>query len=321
MSKKKINAWTIIKILSWTESYFHKHSIDSPRLTSELLLAYCLGIKRLDLYLQHDRPLSKNELSNFKALIQKRKENQPLAYIIGEKGFYESDFKVTKDVLIPRPDTETIVEQALKILEIDQKNKIQKTVLELGTGSGAIIISLAKKMLAKKMLAKKMLAKKLLAKKLLAKKLPDNFYFASDISFQALAIAKKNSKNIVSNKISFFASNWFSSLKNIPQLDLIISNPPYIPSNDILNLAPEIRKFEPMVALDGGNDGLDCFRAILKDAYNYLVPGGVILFEIGFDQKRGLHDIVNKYVQYKNVKFIKDLAGHNRVAVIRMENH
>jgi len=292
MSKKENNAWTIIKILSWTESYFHKHSIDSPRLTGELLLAYCLDIKRLDLYLQHDRPLNKNELSNFKALIQKRKENQPLAYIIGKKGFYESDFKVTKDVLIPRPDTETIVEQALKILEIDQKNKKPKTVLELGTGSGAIIISLAKE-------------------------IPDNFYFASDISFPALAIAKKNAHNIISNKISFFASNWFTSLKNIPQLDLIISNPPYIPSNDILNLAPEIRKFEPMLALDGGKDGLDCFRAILKDAYNYLVPGGEILFEMGFDQKNGLRNIVNQYAQYKTVKFIKDLAGHNRVAVIK----
>jgi release factor glutamine methyltransferase len=160
-----MNDWTIIKLLSWTESYFQSHSIDSPRLTGELLLACSLDIKRLDLYLQHDRPLNKNELSDFKALIKKRVENQPLAYIIGEKGFYESDFEVTKDVLIPRPDTETIVEQALKILNIDKKNR-PWNILELGTGSGAIIISLAKEK-------------------------PHNHYFASDFSIAALEIAKK----------------------------------------------------------------------------------------------------------------------------------
>ena len=284
-----MNSWTIIKLLSWTESYFKDHSIDSPRLTGELLLAHTLDIKRLDLYLQHDRPLSKKELSNFKALIKKRVENQPLAYIVGEKGFYDSDFIVTRDVLIPRPDTETIVEQAIK--ELKQNNKPCK-ILELGTGSGAIIISIALKM-------------------------PDNYYFASDFSSAALEVAQKNARKIVKHEIKFFASDWFAALHEKPCFDLIISNPPYIPSKDIAQLAPEIRKFEPMLALDGGKDGLDSFRIILKNADNYLAPGGVILFEMGFDQKEGLINIVNKYSQYKSIKFIKDLAGHNRVAVIK----
>ena len=160
-----MNDWTIFKLLSWTESYFQSHCIDSPRLTGELLLAYTLDIKRLDLYLQHDRPLNNNELSHFKALIKKRAANQPLAYIVGEKGFYESDFEVTKDVLIPRPDTEAIVEQALKVLNVDIKNR-PWNILELGTGSGAIIISLVKEK-------------------------PQNHYFASDLSAAALEIAKK----------------------------------------------------------------------------------------------------------------------------------
>jgi len=167
-----LNDWTIIKILSWTESYFNNYSIDSPRLTAELLLTHCLGIKRLDLYLQHDRPLQKNELSSYKVLIKRRIQNEPLAYITGEKGFFESDFEVSKDVLIPRPDTETIVEEALKILNTGGGDFKPKTVLELGTGSGAIIVSLAKV-------------------------LSDHIYFASDISQTALAIAqKKFSKNI-----------------------------------------------------------------------------------------------------------------------------
>lgn len=286
-----MNDWTIIKLLSWTESYFQSHSIDSPRLTGELLLAYSLDIKRLDLYLQHDRPLNKNELSHFKALIKKRAENQPLAYITGEKSFYESDFEVTKDVLIPRPDTETIVEQALKILNVNKKNR-PWNILELGTGSGAIIISLAKEK-------------------------SHNYYFASDFSIAALEIAKKNAEKIISNKINFFCTDWFSSIKESMQFDLIISNPPYIPSSDIAKLEPEIRKFEPMLALDGGKDGLKSFRFILKKAHCYLAPGGVILLEIGFDQKDGLINIVNKYSLYQSIKFIKDLAGHNRVALIK----
>jgi len=286
-----MNEWTIIKLLSWTESYFQSHSIDSPRLTGELLLAYSLDIRRLDLYLQHDRPLNKNELSHFKALIKKRTENQPLAYITGEKGFYESDFEVTKDVLIPRPDTETIVEQALKILNVN-KNNSPWNILELGTGSGAIIISLAKEK-------------------------PHNHYFASDFSIAALEIAKNNAEKIINNKINFFCTDWFASIKESMQFDLIISNPPYIPSSDIAKLEPEIREFEPMLALDGGKDGLNSFKVILKKAHCCLAPGGVILLEIGFDQKDRLINIVNKYSLYQSIKFIKDFAGHNRVALIK----
>jgi len=211
LSKKKLNDWTIIKILSWTESYFKDHPVDSPRLTAEMLLAHCLGIKRLDLYLQYDRPLQKNELSDFKVLIKRRVKNEPLAYIIGEKGFFESDFEVSSKVLIPRPDTETIVEEALKILKICKESVKPKVVLELGTGSGAIIVSLAKA-------------------------INDHLYYACDISPAALVVAKKNAQKIIKNKISFFAGSWFLSLKRVQQFDLIVSNPPYIPTKDIQTL-------------------------------------------------------------------------------------
>ncbi|MBU8848041.1 MAG: peptide chain release factor N(5)-glutamine methyltransferase [Desulfobacterales bacterium] len=291
-----MNDWTIIKILAWTESYLKKHFIDSPRLTAQMLLAHSLGLKRLDLYLQHDRPLQKNELSAFKLLIKRRIQNEPVAYITGEKGFFESDFKVTSEVLIPRPDTETLVEEALKVLNTCQDNLKPKTVLELGTGSGAVIISLAKAAL-------------------------DHLYFASDISVTALLIAKKNAEKIapktINGKIRFFAGDWFSSLKEIPQFDLIVSNPPYIQTREIQNLQPEIRQFEPMLALDGGRDGLDCFRYILNGAHRYLVPGGKILLEMGFDQKEGVRNISKLYPQYQSIEFIRDLAGHNRVVLIK----
>lgn len=285
-----MNDWTIIKILSWTESYLKNYSIDSPRLTAEMLLAYCLGAKRLDLYLQYDRPLQTNELSDFKALIKRRIQNEPVAYIVGEKGFFESDFEVKKGVLIPRPDTETLVEQALKLLNTCHDKPM--TVLELGTGSGAIIVSLAKAF-------------------------PRHAYFASDISMAALAIAKKNSEKIAGDKICFFSGSWFLPLEKTPRFDLIVSNPPYIPSGDIQTLQSEIRLFEPVLALDGGKDGFACYRSILTRAHHYLVPGGTLLLEIGSDQKKGLENILKRVSGYEQTDFIRDLAGHHRVALIK----
>lgn len=300
LSENTLNDWTIIKTLAWTDTYFKDHFIDSPRLTAEILLAHCLGLKRLDLYLQHDRPLQKNELTVFKRFIRRRVNNEPVAYITGEKGFFESDFKVAPDVLIPRPDTETIVEKALKLLMSDPGNAGPMSVLELGTGSGAIIVSLAKAS-------------------------PGHLYFACDISVKALRVAKKNAENILSkienSRISFFAGNWFSSLKQDRDLekkfDLIISNPPYIPTKDIAELPAEIKQFEPLLALDGGTDGLDCITCILASAHNFLVPGGILLLEMGFDQKTGVRHIFNQCPQYQAIEFIKDMAGHNRVVLIK----
>lgn len=279
-------------ILSRTESYFKEHSIDSPRLTAEMLLAHSLDLKRLDLYLQHDRPLQQNELSDYKSLIRRRIQNEPVAYIIGEKGFFESDFEVARNVLIPRPETEILVEEALKLLNHDPCDFCTQKVLELGAGSGAIIVSLAKAA-------------------------PRHLYMANDISLPALEIAKKNACRIVGNRIGFFAGDWFSPLKDRPGFDLIVSNPPYIPLADIRELAPEIRKYEPKIALDGGDDGLLCFRTILKEAHQYLVPGGILLLEMGFDQKEGLENIMKQSPEYESIEFINDLSGHNRVAKIK----
>ncbi len=284
--------WTIIKILSWTESYFKEHSIDSPRLAAEIILAYSLDVNRLDLYLQHDRPLEKKELSNFKVLIKRRIQNEPVAYITGEKGFYESDFKVGRGVLIPRPDTEILVETAINILNNSSTVDAHQKVLELGVGSGAIIVSLAKVF-------------------------PDLLCFAGDISFDALAIARQNSKNIAKDRVSFFSGSWFEAIRQDSLFDLIVSNPPYIPTEDIKNLQAEIHKFEPMLALDGGRDGLDCYREIFKNAYSYLAFGGILLLEMGFDQKEGLTKIFEQYPEYESIEFIQDLAGHNRVVKIK----
>jgi release factor glutamine methyltransferase len=282
-------------MLSWTESYFKDHSIDSPRLASEMILAHSLGIQRIDLYLQYDRPLEKHELSDFKALIKRRVQNEPVAYITGERGFYESEFKVAKGVLIPRADTETLVEEAVRLLKKALAQNITQKVLELGTGSGAIIVSLAKA-------------------------LPEHFYFANDVSLDALGIAKINAENIADDKVSFFSGSWFKALKSDFLFDLIVSNPPYIPTGDIKTLEAQIHAFEPMLALDGGSDGLDCYREIFADAHSHLIPGGVLLVEMGFDQKEGLQGIFEQYPEYESIEFIQDLAGHNRVVKIKKIN-
>lgn len=298
--------WTIIKVLEWTESYFkqqtqpdssdqlknNSHSyvqVDSPRLTAEILLAHILGLKRIDLYLQHDRPLEKKELADFKAAIKKRLAGEPVAYITGVKGFWEAEFEVAPGVLIPRPDTETLVEEALKFLNTEKRST---KILELGAGSGAIVVSLAQAR-------------------------PEHFYVANDLSQAALAVCQKNNKKICQGAVHLFGGSWFDAIRKGVEFDLIVSNPPYIATPVIEILQPEVRLHEPLSALDGGSDGLYCYRNILKEAHHYLKEDGQMLLEIGFDQKQGVETIVEQVGRYQNPEFIKDLAGHDRVAKLK----
>lgn len=282
--------WTVLKLIAWTETYFARHQIDSPRLTAEILLGFCLGVRRLDLYLQHDRPMEKQELARFRSLIQRRKNREPVAYITGEKGFFESSFQVAPGVLIPRPDTETLVTVTLDLLAAAPQRP--KTVLELGVGSGAIVVSLAKAD-------------------------PENRYFAGDISAAALDAAQKNASREGVVHIHFFKGSWFTPLAARPFFDVIVSNPPYIPTKDIVGLMPEVKDHEPVIALDGGPDGLDCICKILAQACDYLLPGGDLVLEMGFDQKPGIIAAVDTYPGYEIVEFIRDLAGHDRVAHLK----
>lgn len=281
--------WSILKLLNWTQSYFESHNIDSPRLTAEILLAHTLNIKRLDLYLQYDRPLERGELARFKGLIKKRIQKIPVAYITGQKGFYESDFDVTPDVLIPRPDTEILVESALKAL--DPKGSGPKKVLELGTGSGAIVVSLAREE-------------------------PSHSYFATDVSPAAAGMAVKNAEKLLDVPIRFCVGPWFDMFGKQARFDMIVSNPPYIPTRQINKLTGEVQT-EPRLALDGGYDGLDCYRIILENAFGHLADDGRLLLEIGYDQRRQLQGMIEEFSCYQPPEFIKDLAGHDRVVVVK----
>ncbi len=283
--------WTILNLLSWTESYFKKYGIDSPRLTAEILLGFCLNIRRLDLYLQYDRPLQDDELKRFKALIKRRVGREPVAYITGTRGFYESDFSVSPGVLIPRPETELMVEKASPFLEKDLGRPWR--VLELGVGSGAVIVSVARMF-------------------------PLHIYVASDISRAALEVAGKNAKAFLETPVHFFKGSWFDPLCETARFDMILSNPPYIPAKDIEGLAPEVKNHEPLAALDGGPDGLDAIRTILCTAPRFLAPGGVILMEMGFDQAQGVTDIALETEAYEFVTVFKDLSGLDRLFLGRV---
>jgi release factor glutamine methyltransferase len=292
-SKSGATVWNIVKLLKWTTSYFKSHGIDSPRATAEILLAHILKLKRIDLYLQYDQPLCSDELTRFKVLIKRRVKREPVAYIVGVKEFWSMDFIVTRNVLIPRPETECLVEAAISVLHQDSKQNAKGKslrVLELGTGSGAIILALASQH-------------------------TEHLYFASDRSLQAVALAQENAgRHGLDKAVDFFCGDWLAPLSNDRhRFDMIISNPPYIRTGAIGRLQPEIYKFEPIAALDGDEDGLLCLRLIIDSAYRYLNPGGSLILEIGHDQKTEVKKTIDRCGNYEQVVFKKDYSGWDRV--------
>jgi len=286
--------WTILSLIKWATGYFTAHGIDSPRATAEILLATLLNLKRIDLYLRYDQPLLNSELSGFKSLIKRRINREPVAYIIGKKDFWSLELEITPDVLIPRPDTETLVEAALSCLgPADAPPDPAGQVLELGTGSGAIVLALASER-------------------------PAYRYIATDISLCSLQVARKNARrHQLDAAVQFVAGNWLDPFSpDRPVFDMIVSNPPYIPSGDIPGLQPEVSRFEPMLALDGRSDGLHAIRRIIFSAHSLLKPQGVLLLEMGFNQKSAVAEVIQECGRYPRFHFLKDYAGHNRVVVI-----
>ncbi len=244
--------WTVLRILEWTSDYFRQQGIESSRLDAELLLAETLDLDRVGLYLHYDRPLDRNELTAYRALVKRRAGREPVAYILGRVEFWSLPFRVTPDVLIPRPDTEVLIEEALQHIEGECR------ILDIGLGSGAIAIALAHE-----------------------KK--DAAVAGIDISPQAVAIAGENARrNGVADRVDFSLGN-LEDFSGGPY-DLIVSNPPYIPHADLQNLMPDVRDYEPAAALDGGTDGFEAYRAILGQAPGELAKGGRLLVEVGLGQ-------------------------------------
>jgi len=285
--------WTILKLLKWTTAYFKSRNISEPRASGEILLAHVLKCSRIDLYLRYDQPLEKEELSRFKSLIKRRLDHEPTAYIVGHREFWSLDLTVSTDVLIPRPETECLVEAVLERFP-GQREASSKRVLELGCGSGAISIALAVER-------------------------PDWRFFALDRSVRAVQAALVNAGKLQPvHGIRLFCSNWFDALRPDRQaFDVVVSNPPYIPTRDIQGLQPEIINYEPAAALDGGVDGLDCLQHIIRRAHHFLRPGGMLFLEIGHDQGRSVEQIANETDEYDSFQIVRDHSGYDRVVCIR----
>ncbi|MEJ2657070.1 MAG: peptide chain release factor N(5)-glutamine methyltransferase [Desulfobacterales bacterium] len=289
--------WTIIKLLKWATSYFNSHNIDRPRAEAEILLSHALNLRRIDLYLQYDQPLYSDDLKRFKALIKRRINREPVAYIVGTKEFWSMDFAVSKKVLIPRPETEFLVEVALDLLPKESASGsvlTPKRILELGTGSGAVILSLASMR-------------------------PRHRFFGTDRIWAAIQLARKNAaRHGLESIVEFVCADWLEPFSTERfALDMIISNPPYVPSRLIGSLQPEITGYEPISALDGGEDGLSCLRHIINHAHLYLRGHGNLLLEIGHDQKNDVLRLINQCAAYEHIVFIKDYSGYDRVVQMR----
>ncbi len=275
--------WTVIDLLKWTADYLEEKNFDHARLNAERLLGHVLHWRRVDLYLQFDRPLSADELTAFKQLLKRRLNHEPLQYIIGESEFFSLSFLVGPGVLIPRPETELLVEKAIEFAHPADGCRI----LDLGTGSGCIAISLAVH-------------------------LPQAHIVAIDKSAKALELAQTNARrNGVADRIEFLSWDFTSPTSPFTAaFDIVVANPPYIRQNDYERLPKEIKNFEPMEALLAGKDGLDGYRAIQRRLAEWLNPGGRAFLEIGADQGK---EILRLFPQ---ANLLSDLSGRHRLAII-----
>ncbi len=272
--------WTLLRRLRWTTNFFDEKGIDNPRLDAELLLAHCLDLDRVGLYLNYDRPLTAVELDTIRPLVKRRGQREPLQYLLGSTEFWSLKFKVTPDVLIPRADTEILIEEALS------HAAAAGSLLDVGTGSGAIVISLATE-------------------------LSDWTLTGLDISPQALRVARDN---VASHQLEQRVKLVEGDLAELPQqqYDLIVSNPPYIARSEWDELMPEVRCFEPELALLAESDGLICYQQLAAQAAQHLSPDGWLLVEIGCRQATAVQDLFSA-AGLTNLFVRDDYSGQPRV--------
>jgi release factor glutamine methyltransferase len=276
---------TVLEAITSATEFLEKKGIKSPRLNSELLLSHILNCKRLDLYLSFERPLQKNEIDGYRELLKRRSKFEPLQYIIGKVEFYGLDFVINASVLIPRPETELLVDTIIGTVN----RNARLAILDIGTGSGNIAIALAKN-------------------------LPYSKVVGLDINSETIETAKKNAKlNEVENRLMFVKKNIFNSIDiGDNHFDVVVSNPPYVSSEDFVGLEPELRLFEPKLALTDNGDGLKFYRKISYLANSLLKDGGKLFFEIGAGQSESVKQILTKN-NFKNIIVKKDYSDIERI--------
>ncbi len=298
-------AWTVRRVLEWTTGHLKKHGSDTARLDAEILLAHARGCQRIQLYTAYDEPLADAVRATMRDLVQRRAQAEPVAYLVGHREFFSLNFRVTRDVLIPRPDTETLVIEIIegvKTLVAARTSSGQTAglvrVLDLCTGSGCVAIAVAKNCQLTKL---------------------NVTVAATDISSAALSIARENSvANKIDDRIEFFEGDLFAPLAAAAKFDIIAGNPPYIPSAEIDTLDAEVAKHEPRLALDGGSTGLSVFERLIAAAPQHAAPGALFLMEMSPEQAEPLQQRLNAHGGYTDVTVRRDLAGRPRIIKARI---
>jgi release factor glutamine methyltransferase len=287
--------WTIRRLLEWTTPFFTRKGLDSPRLSAELLLSHVLKVPRIKLYTDYERLLSDPDLAAFRALVQRAVEHEPIAYLTGVAHFFGLEFQVTRDVLIPRPETETIVEHVLQLVR-NQAGLEAPRVLDLCTGSGCVAAAIAHHLKSATVLA-------------------------TDISPAAVEVARRNIERLgLSGRVVVEQGDLYDALAKVVDIQpfhLIVSNPPYIPTAQIPQLDRNVRDYEPPAALDGGPDGLAVHRRILAHAADRLLPQGRIFLEIAFDQGEAARQLLAGYPDLDEPRILKDDGARDRVLTAR----
>lgn len=281
-------SWRLLDILENTSRFFAAKGLENARLQAELLLASVLGVKRLDLYLQFDRPLHPSEVDRYREYVRQRLRRVPVQYITGVAAFRHLELAVTPAVLIPRPETEVLVEVALELLPEGGR------VLDLCCGSGAVALSLAQEVAAADVVA-------------------------ADVSAAALEAAKANGQHCgLAERVEWHCGDLFAPLCGTEPFDLIAANPPYVRRDDLAQLAPEVRDYEPHLALDGGEDGLAYHRRIAQEAADFMRPGGYLLLEVGDGQSATVADLLTRSERLTEVQIRPDLNQIPRVVVAQL---
>jgi release factor glutamine methyltransferase len=290
-------SWTIRRLLEWTVPFFTRKEVDSPRLSAELLLSHVLRVPRIRLYTDYERPLSEPDLARYRELVRRAAEQEPIAYLTGRAHFFSLEFDVTRDVLIPRPDTETLVENVLQFVRAAPPGFESPRVLDLCTGSGCIAAAVAHH-------------------------LKSSTVVATDLSERAVAVARRNVEKLkLSDRVTVETGDLFepiSRMVDAQPFDLIVANPPYIATGKIDSLPRSVREYEPIAALDGGIDGLMLHRRILDGAADRVRAGGRVYLEIAFDQKDEVLNLAKQHeTSFGDARVLRDHAGNDRVLTLR----
>ena len=285
------DVWTIARLLSWTTDFFREHGIENPRLDAEVLLGAVLGKDRMYLYVHFDEPLEPVELARFRSHVKERAAHVPLAYVLGRREFMGLDFRVTRDTLIPRPDTEVLVQCAVDFLRARAaEGRDDLALADIGTGTGAIALSVLHYTEGARA-------------------------DAVDISPAAAEVARENAERLnLTERIEIHEGDLTAPLAGC-SYDVILSNPPYIPTADIATLMPEVRSYEPHLALDGGRDGLTIYRRLAADAPALLRDGGMIAVEVGIGEACDVACLLETHPRIVRTGIHRDLGGIERVVV------